>query len=315
MIRRGDTVEVFFRRDKLEIDEVVGISLANCEVRVSFQEGTDGIWFAVGKIYPAVEATEADRDTAPLSQLADQTSRTRAGALSEQDRVPDSRDSQSPEGMESLEPQHRPSFTLADYRTFLEQLDAGDLDIARLQAEFPSPRCDARGLRDDAPEGEGCHAAQSTRLAIFDAKRNTKKRNAEHVYGTMLQGFTLSESMTYQPLRETYEQAAIRVVEALTGENLADYVKQRRQDQQDREQALADPQTIEQFRLCLRDRDYRELTPEQQVRFDRLLADQSRSVRRERRQSATVTEIQSEGREGLDVTIIEGRHTKQNIPL
>ncbi|MDA1051794.1 MAG: hypothetical protein O3C40_15115 [Planctomycetota bacterium] len=48
MIRRGDTVEVFFARDKLEIGEVVGISLANREVRVSFQERTDGIWFAIG---------------------------------------------------------------------------------------------------------------------------------------------------------------------------------------------------------------------------------------------------------------------------
>jgi hypothetical protein len=135
-------------------------------------------------------------------------------------------------------------------------------------------------------------------LAIFDAKRNTKKQNAEHVYRTMPQGFTLSASVTYQPLRETYEQAAVRVVEALTDENLADYVQQRKQEQQDREQAVADPQTIEQFRLCLRDRDYRELTPEQQHRFDRLLADQSRSARRERRQSTTVTEIQSEGRLG-----------------
>ncbi|MDA1051793.1 MAG: hypothetical protein O3C40_15110 [Planctomycetota bacterium] len=104
-------------------------------------------------------------------------------------------------------------------------------------------------MRDDSPEGEGCHAAQSTRLAIFDAKRNTKKQNAE--------------------------------------------------------QALADPQTIEQFRICLRDRDYRELTPEQQERFDRLLADQPRSVRRERRQSATVTEIQSEGAEGLAIAILK----------
>lgn len=135
VIRRGDTVEVFFRRDKLEIGEVVGISLANREVRVSFREGTGGIWFAVGQIYPAVEAQVAIGETAPLSQLGDQASRAPEGGFSEQDRVPDSRDSQSPEGMGSLEPQQRP-FTLADYRAFLEQLDAGDLDIAQLQAEF-----------------------------------------------------------------------------------------------------------------------------------------------------------------------------------
>ena len=66
----------------LEIGEVVGISLANREVRVCFQEGTGGIWFAVGQIYPAFEATEAGRDSAPLSQLADQACSAPAGGFS-----------------------------------------------------------------------------------------------------------------------------------------------------------------------------------------------------------------------------------------
>ncbi len=57
VIRRGDTVEVFFSRDKLETGEVVGISNANQEVRVRFTEGTDGQWFAVGQIYPAPTAS------------------------------------------------------------------------------------------------------------------------------------------------------------------------------------------------------------------------------------------------------------------
>ena len=42
VIRRGDTVEVFFSHQKTDIGEVTGISHRNNEVRVSFQEGTKG---------------------------------------------------------------------------------------------------------------------------------------------------------------------------------------------------------------------------------------------------------------------------------
>ncbi len=54
---------------------------------------------------------------------------------------------------------------------------------------------------------------------------------------------------------------------------------------------------------------------EQQDRFDRLHADQTRQTRRDKRSSTTVTHIESSGVEGLELTIIEGRHTKKDIPL
>lgn len=52
IIKRGDTVEAYFNKDCIKVGEVVGISHANNEVRVRFAEGTDGIWFYKGCIYP-----------------------------------------------------------------------------------------------------------------------------------------------------------------------------------------------------------------------------------------------------------------------
>ena len=67
-IRRGDTVEVFFAKDRLEIGTVVGISQAKGEARVQFDGRGEGVWFYKGKIYPAKEAGEPETqlDNVPI---------------------------------------------------------------------------------------------------------------------------------------------------------------------------------------------------------------------------------------------------------
>ena len=60
---RGETVIVFFSRDKTETGTVAGISHARQEVRVRFRDGIDGQWFPVGAIYPAVDV-EREPDSA-----------------------------------------------------------------------------------------------------------------------------------------------------------------------------------------------------------------------------------------------------------
>jgi hypothetical protein len=55
VVKRGDTIEAFFSRNRLEIGEVVGISHARHEVRVRFGQRGKGIWFAIGQIYPVPE--------------------------------------------------------------------------------------------------------------------------------------------------------------------------------------------------------------------------------------------------------------------
>lgn len=132
VIHRGDTVEAYFSRDKQEVGEAAGISHSRREVRVRFDNRGGGIWFAVGQIYPALEACSEQGTTAPLSAIVEQASQSPAGGC-EADRVA-APDSQS-QGMESLAKQHQP-FVLADYGTFLERLDAGELTIEQLKTEF-----------------------------------------------------------------------------------------------------------------------------------------------------------------------------------
>ena len=57
------------------------------------------------------------------------------------------------------------------------------------------------------------------------------------------------------------------------------------------------------------------LTDKQLARFDRLLADKTREKRAIEKSPETVAQIQSDGAEGLELTIKEGYHSKRDIPL
>lgn len=59
VIKRGDFVEVFFNKDKVDYGSVVGISHARSEVRVLFDGASEGVWFAAACIYPAVPERSA----------------------------------------------------------------------------------------------------------------------------------------------------------------------------------------------------------------------------------------------------------------
>ena len=74
VIRRGDAVEVFFGANRTDVGEVTGISHRNQEVRVSFREGSNGIWFEAARLYPTTEELPfREPGGAPLSEVIAQT--------------------------------------------------------------------------------------------------------------------------------------------------------------------------------------------------------------------------------------------------
>jgi len=314
VVRRGDTVEAYFRRDKQEIGEVVGISHAKQEVRVRFGDHGNGVWFAVGCIYPAVEPSPEQGTTAPLSQIAEQASHSPAGGFTDADRVASAPDSQG-QGMESVAAQRRP-FALADYRTFLERLDADEITIEELKAEFARLRQSheefVAGLQKERTADQLKRLA--ARFGCFDAKRNTKQKNAEHVYRVVLQGFTLSASVVFQPMQETLEQAVTRIVDGLSDEDLAQHIAERKKEREDHEQALSDPQTLDQFRLIVRERGLDGLSDEQRIRFDELSADATRAKRKAAKPT-TVEQFSSDEIGNVQLTIKTGWHDRRKVDL
>ena len=307
-IVRGDTVKVFFRKDKLEIGTVVGISHAEQKVRVRFREGTDGQWIAVGQIYPAVEP-EADGETVPLSEVIEQSNETpQEKGWTDDDRVtPDNVEIPDPpeivvqavdeidhafdelnefvrvygedrgpvewlhakadkwldrqlaarstlltarrisekngwdwqrvlelahrqeenehsngsgsgdsslrdspgKGVESLSDNHRP-YTFDDFRSFHQRLESGEMTASALHADFERLSAEREAFVTQLISDRNATQLKilAARFGAIDAKRNTKQQNAEYVHRSMLQSFSLRNSITYQPLSgETYEDA------------------------------------------------------------------------------------------------------------
>jgi protein-L-isoaspartate O-methyltransferase len=88
IICRGDTVEVFLSHEKADVGEVTGISHRNNKVKVSLQEGTDGIWVGTGQVYPAIEiAAKRPANGRRLSEVIAEVNGEHGRGLTEADRV------------------------------------------------------------------------------------------------------------------------------------------------------------------------------------------------------------------------------------
>lgn len=293
LIQRGDSVEAWFSKDKTEVGEVVGISQAWQEVRVSFREGTAGIWFSVGCIYPAVEERQKAAQTSKVIAAADEPS----DAFDEADRV-------------QFEP-----YSLNAFREYRERFEAGESSLAEHRREFARVRATRDAFIDDLKRRSNADGlkALAARFGCFDAKRNTKQKNAEYIFRVILSSFVLSGSVCYNLLTESLEQAVVRKVESISEDDWQRYFAEHAKQQQDEEKALTNPETLDEFRLFVREKGREALDDDQSARFDQLLADQSRASREAKRSSETVAQIESAV--NFDLSIKEGWHDKRQCQL
>ncbi len=333
-VRRGDTVEAFFSKDKQEIGKVVGLSHANREVRVAFRKDSEGTWFAIGSIYPALEpASNEDFSTVPLSDVIEKVNSQNTPhekEWSEADRVPpSSQDSSSQDSVDVLVPDshsrdvieisltdnHR-LYTLDDFQAFLQRIDSGEISASDLQADF-SRLVSSRGeLIQDLVSYKNAKELKilAYRFGCLDAKRNTKQQNAESVIRSMMMAYTLKNSVTYQPFSgETYEEAIIKVVESITDEQIQQQVKEQQEKVAHVEKSLTNPETFQEFRQFVQSKGESELSHEQLIKYDKLRAEQTR-LQRANKKTATVEQFNGDI-EDLQITIKEGFHTRQEIPL
>ncbi len=329
-VKRGDTVEAFFSRDKQEVGKVVGISHARREVRVAFRAITngqenEGTWFAIGSIYPAVEATP-NKETVPLSSVIEQVNQAhtpQGKEWSDADRVESSnvdsanvplRDSPG-RGMESLTEHHR-LYTLDDFQAFLQQLNSENLTAAKLQESFLHLNSSRGALIHDLVAYKNAKElrALASRFGCLDAKRNTKQQNAESIVRSMMLTYTLKNSVTYQPFSgETYEDAIIKVVESITDEMIQEQIEEQNKKTAEVEKSLTNPETFQEFRQFVQSKGESELSHQQLIKYDKLRAEQTR-LQRANKKTATVEQFNGDIAD-LEITIKAGFHSKKEISL
>lgn len=306
VIRRGDQVEVFISRDNVDLGEVTGISHAREEVEVTFREGTGGVWFAKGQIYPAPEDTPQrphPRGKA-LSAIIAEVNADHApeGGFTEADKVP-TRPSLAP-------------YKLAEHSSFREALQRGTLTIEFLKESFERLLASRDAI---VTELKTLHDAKrlkllAARMGSFHAKQNTKEQNAQEIYERLLQSFHLGDGFVWQPMQETLEHAIATRVRAQTQGDIDRYAETTSQARSEREKSLTNPETREEFLALIRARGEKELSDAQLEAFDRLEADRTRQARA-LKTTDTVTRFESDEITSASFRLITGFHDRRQATL
>jgi hypothetical protein len=304
VIKRFDTVEVYFASHKVELGEVVGISHKSGEVRVRFTEGTEGLWFYKGQIYPAVEPTIAPkRRGESLSKVIAAVNERHGNELTEADRVPT---------VLTLVP-----YTFDDFKKFLGAFRRGDVPHQDYLAEFERLHAGQEEVKGQLLASYKAKelAVLATRFGSWQARRSTKEENARHVVAKMLSAFVLDGSVSYQPLSgESYEQAVAKKVQAVTAGQYARAFEKRQEESLAEEKALTNPETFAEFRTFLTTKGEDALNHEQLAQYDALHADITRE-RRAKETPTVVAQFESDELQGIAFQVKEGFHDKRQCPL
>jgi hypothetical protein len=308
---------------------VTGISHRNQEVRVSHRDGSDGLWYGKGSIYPASEkVADCKRRPRPPSEIIAAANVEPPDGFTEMDRVespqetPADRSLSTGDALNELTapitdrlPQLWTPYTFDDFKKFHREFAAGSVPFAdyreqfqRLQASQDSLQAELKS-RFKAPE----LVVLASRLGSFDSKRSTKDQNAAAIVRRMLSSFVLDGTVSYTMV-ERYEDAVAKKVLAVTENDYVSSFAERRVADRDREKALTNPESFFEFRTFLQQKSEADLTDEQMARYDALHAD----LTRERRAAAaktTVEQFQCEELTGYEFQIKEGFHDKRQCPL
>lgn len=134
-------------------------------------------------------------------------------------------------------------------------------------------------------------------------------------YDGIISYFTIDKSVSYSPFSgETYEAALDKVLKSITEAEYYAYTTRQEEKRAALNKALANPETLEEFRTFIERKGIAALTTEQKARYDELFTDSKRDQRsREEARNATVKAV--EVSEGLEMEIKKSHHAKKNIPL
>jgi len=196
--------------------------------------------------------------------------------------------------------------TLAEYPKVRDRIMSGDQtadehkELARwLMRSEPAIKAELgqKTIKQLAPNGTG---------------GNTKASIIDTIYRNMLGRFHLGDSVSYNPFGgETYESALTKKIEATTDEDIRAFKEKRQKAVDSRKKALENPETLDEFRQFIEKNGEAALSVEQRKKYDELTAAVNKRMRGDDRPDY----IAKVDTGGVQLTVKEGFHEKQGIPL
>lgn len=297
---------------KVSFGDIEGVSHAKKMVKVR------GVWYSFGQIYKAERPESPKTKTVPMSEALDSANKKYGGDTTEADRI----------------------LTLADIDTLVAGLNDGTVSADAYKAAWQAFQKSADTIK------AGLHKLTKPQLldkvggtlayrmkgenkpeivaSVFKAARNTFALGRN--YGPSSYVLSASGMKAHE---EAKEKALADLIDATTDEDLkryADDIAAARAERSDAMDALMesvkDPKTLDDFRTYMRvkgregktDAEARqELTPEQRIAYDNLLAEESRNGRAGRK-DAQQTEVRAAG-QTTSGEVVTTKHTKTGEDL
>lgn len=276
------------------------------------------------KTHPTIHNIEANSDLIREIVAADGAVETPAPT-----RPPEKTD-EAAEDQRKRENPHVKTDIATHYET-MKRLRSGEASLAEYKAAFSRLSNSEEEIKADlATKTKEAILRLGGRQFAYNYKSDKKDRIIDGLYRDMLSDFAIGRGISYVlGAKDGMRSALVKMVEGTTEETLktfadkvAGQIAEYEKNREETKKAIADPQTVEDFRLYLRakvsegmtTKDARlALTPEQRIRFDTLEAEASRKARADRKESAaTDVRVAAKTTEGQ---IIETKHTKTGEPL
>ena len=205
-------------------------------------------------------------------------------------------------------------YTFDDWKTLQDHLDQGDLTAEELKSQFEQMAAHQQPIVETLIKNHNVKQLKNWCLRWVGRHETTKKANAQKIYESMLQSFTLGQTISYRPFDgESHSDAVAKAVAHVTDETITQYAASRQAETAAHEKAMKDPETVDQWRFYVRHHGgYQNLSPDQKIAFERVNADDTRTMRANRRQKV-ITKLELD--EELSFSIKEGYHDKKEKPL
>ena len=217
--------------------------------------------------------------------------------------------------VESLQPVVKSEpYTFGDWKALQDRLDQGDLTAEELKSQYEQMAAHQQPIVETLVKNHNAKQLKNWCLRWGGRHETTKKANAQKIYESMLQSFTLGQTISYHPFDgESFADAVAKAVAHVTDETLAQYAASRQAETAAHEKAMKDPETVDQWRYYVRHHGgYPNLSPDQKISFERVNADDTRGMRADRQQK-NITQL--ELNEDLSFSIKEGYHDKKEKTL
>lgn len=215
----------------------------------------------------------------------------------------------------NIEKQENPAISvLRDSRAFSKRLSFGEVEaLEELQAMHERIKASEALIK-------AYYSSQTIKQLCPRLGRlpsgYTKGQFVDSLYNEVLRSCLLGSFtmiLDYGSDRVSYSESMSRAISAYTAQDLAAYNARQKDKLAKHQKALANPETLEEFRTFVEYKGEDALSSEQKIRRDDLLVEISQA--KKAMELAKRAEIQAVQLEGVTMSMIESRHTKKNVPL